>query len=200
MESLRKEITLSACTFQPAKFLPASFSLESAELEVLKGRDVVAMERTKNAMIVYVNDTWQGPDDYEFKISFHTNEIKLAAPNSSVPARLTISARIDGSDLIKITAHEATLEHKSFALPRNLTVNGIPWNARQTNSLPNDGATRFLPDGVDFSTAKIVSRKGRDLATAWGTKDTLWVYFADNPNGNDAYEIEIAFGSDETSP
>lgn len=182
----------------PTKFLPASFSLDSVELEVVKGRDIVALERARNALIVYLDDAWAGPDDYEFQINFHTNEAKLPAARSSVPARLTISAQIDGSDRIKITSRGAFLEHKSFALPRNLIVNGIPWNPRRTNGLPNVGATRFLPDGVDFSTAKIISRKGRDLATAWGAKDELWVCFADNPNGSDAYEIEIAFGSEES--
>ena len=33
--------------------------------------------------------------------------------------------------------------------------------------LQNAGANLFLPAGVDFSTARIVSRKGRDLATLW---------------------------------
>ncbi len=30
-----------------AKFLPAPFSLETADLEIIKGRDVVALERSK---------------------------------------------------------------------------------------------------------------------------------------------------------
>ena len=42
--------------------------------------------------------------------------------------------------------------------------------------------------------AKIVSRKGRDLATMWADKDALWVWFADNPNGSDSYELDISFG------
>jgi hypothetical protein len=92
------------------------------------------------------------------------------------------------------------LEHKFWDLPSNLSVNGVPWDARQTTVLKNEGATRFLPGGVDFSTARIVSRAGRDLATAWGEKDALWVRFADNPNGSDSYEIEIAFGPEQSQP
>ena len=70
----------------------------------------------------------------------------------------------------------------------------MPWAVRQTNVWQNAGAGMFLPSGVDFSTAKIISRKGRDLATLWAEEQALWVWFADNPNGNDHYELEIAFG------
>jgi hypothetical protein len=64
----------------------------------------------------------------------------------------------------------------------------------QTNVLSNTGTNRFLPDGVDFSTAKIVKRQGRDLATMWSDDGVLWINFADNPNGANAYELDISFG------
>ena len=51
-----------------AKFLPERFSLEAAELERIKGRDVVALERTNNALVVYLDDTPVGAGEYEFKI------------------------------------------------------------------------------------------------------------------------------------
>jgi len=73
-------------------------------------------------------------------------------------------------------------------------MNGIPWPVAQTAVLKNEGTNAFLPAGVDLSTARIVSRKGRDLATIWAEPETLWVRFADNPNGSDRYELEIAFG------
>ena len=70
----------------------------------------------------------------------------------------------------------------------------MPWPVGQTNVLHNTGTTAFLPAGVDFSTARILSRKGRDLATAWAEDQVLWVWFADSPNGSDHYEVEIGFG------
>jgi hypothetical protein len=182
------------------KFLPESFSLESVELEVIKGRDVVALERTSKGLMVYLDDTPIAADEYEFNIFFHPAGPKPAEARSSAVARLKIAAWVSGSDCIKITAGEAVLEHKTYNLPSNLTVNGIPWDVRQSKVLKNEGAARFLPDGVDFSTARIVSRSGRDLATAWGDADALWVRFADNPNGSDNYEIEIAFGPKQSQP
>ncbi|HUD47698.1 MAG TPA: hypothetical protein VMR33_12765 [Candidatus Baltobacteraceae bacterium] len=184
----------------PARFLPESFSLESVDLDLIEARDVVALERTGRGLMVYLNDTPCGSAEYEFTIKFHPVGPKLDEPRPSAVARLKISAQVDGSDCIKITAREAVLEHRIFHLPSDLRVNGIPWDVRQTAVLKNEGATTFLPDGVDFSTARIISRKGRDLATAWGEKDALWVHFADNPNGSDAYEIEIAFGPEQSGP
>ncbi len=65
---------------------------------------------------------------------------------------------------------------------------------RQTNVLLNAGTNVFLPAGIDLSTAKIVHRQGRDLATMWADADAIWISFADNPNGSDAYDLEISFG------
>jgi hypothetical protein len=187
-------------TAGPVKFLPDSFSLKSVDLEIIKGRYVVALERTSDGLMVYLDDTPCGPGDYEFNINFHPVGPKLERARAPAVAHLKVTAWESGSDCIKITRGEAVLEHKFWDLPSNLSVNGVPWDARQTTVLKNEGATRFLPDGVDFSTARIVSRAGRDLATAWGEKDALWIRFADNPNGSDSYEIEIAFGPEQPQP
>jgi hypothetical protein len=185
-------------TSVPGTFLPETFSLAGVRLEIIQGRDVVALERTNDALVVYVNDTLPGPSDYEFNLYFPAVQPVTGGVASSTSARLKIAAQIDGSDAIKITALGATWTHGSFGVPANVTVNEIPWNLGQTNVLANAGGTAFLPAGVDFSTAKIVKRKGRDLATAWGDKDALEVHFADNPNGSDDYEIEILFGAGKT--
>jgi len=187
-------------TTGPAKFLPESFSLESVDLDVIKGRDIVALERTNNGLIVYLDDTPPGAGEYDFNINFHPVGPKYPDVRPSAVARLKISAQVDGSDCIKITAEGAVLEHKNFSFPSNVSVNGIPWDVRQMSALKNEGPTTFLPAGVDFSTARIISRKGRDLATAWAEKSALWVRFADNPNGSDSYEIVIAFGPEQDPP
>jgi hypothetical protein len=49
-------------------------------------------------------------------------------------------------------------------------LNDLSWNLGETNVWSNTGTNRFLPSGVDFSTAKITGRKGRDLATLWRTR------------------------------
>ena len=107
---------------------------------------------------------------------------------------MKIAAQIDGSDLLRITARKAIWEHRAWSAPAAVSLNGIPWDVVQTNVLVNAGTNVFLPSGIDFSTAKIVTRKGRDVGTMWADDDALWVSFADNPNGADIYELELSFG------
>lgn len=181
-------------TVGATKFLPENFSLESVNLETIQGRDVVALERAPNALIVYLNDTPGGPGEYEFAIRFHPSASGKPVNAGSTLARLKIATRIDGSDCLTITATEATWEHKFYVCPSTVTLNDIHWNPKKTKVLKNEGENTFLPAGVDLSSARIVARKGRDLTTLWANQDSLQIWFADNPNGDDAYELEIAFG------
>ncbi len=146
-----------------------------------------------NALVVHIDDTPPGPGEYEFKIHFHPTRPKPAKASPSPGATLRIAAEIDGSDWLRITAREATWEHKNWDWPAKVTLNDVAWSIQQTNVLRNEGTNQFLPVGVDFSTARIISRKGRDLATMWAERDGLSVWFADNPNGHDFYEIVISF-------
>ncbi len=179
------------------KFLPDNFSLAAVDLEKIETRSIVALERADNALVVYIDDLPNGPGEYDFKVRFFPAKPKPAAPSSlSTKASLKLSATIDGGDCFIITHTEATWVKLAGGRqnPTNIRINDRAWNPAETGGLKNDGATAFLPATVDFSTAKIVSRKGRDLATMWLEDDSLHVRFADNPNGTDDYEIEIAFG------
>jgi len=175
-------------------FLPEKYSLLSPSLELIAGRDVVALERTNDALIVYLDDTPPGAGAYEFKIHFPQVVPTPQQHRSSTPANLKISAVIDGSDLLKITAREAAWRHRAWYSPAGVRLNEVTWNVCQANVLENSETNRFLPVGVDLSTAKIVKRKGRDLVTMWADPDAVWINFADNPNGADAYELELSFG------
>src|SRR4051812_30156700 len=63
-------------TLGQSRFLPEPFSLDSARLEVIQARDVVALERAPNALIVHLNDTPVGSDEYEFAIHFEREKPK----------------------------------------------------------------------------------------------------------------------------
>lgn len=175
-------------------FLPENYSLTAVSLEKLEGRDVVALERTNSGLVVYLNDTPPEAAPYEFKIHFKKATAKPVGLRHSPRATLKIAAQVDGSDLLKITAREATWQHGTWSSPGVVRLNDIAWDSDQTNILMNTGTNTFLPATVDFSTAKIIHRQGRDVSTMWADKDALWVSFADNPNGSDAYELDISFG------
>jgi hypothetical protein len=181
-------------TIGPTAFLPESFSLAAVDLEVIQGRDVVALERTDHALIVYLDDTPPAADTYDFKIHFHPVTAPAENRTASVAAMVKITGRIDGSDRIKFTATEARWEHKTYSYPTGVTLNGVPWDPATEAVRKNEGTNQFLPTGIDFSTARIIGRKGRDVATIWADTNALWVTFADNPNGDDAYELDVSFG------
>lgn len=176
-------------------FLPKPYAPGSVVLEKIKGRGVVAVERMDGALLAYVNDTELGADEYEFKLHFRPAAEEPAGAPASKRARLNLVARIDGCDTVRISATGATWLHQTHQAPTGVSVNNIPWTAPTNAPLKNEGRTAFLPAGVDFSTASIVRRKGRDLATLWAEKDSILVHFADNPNGADLYELDIAFGN-----
>ena len=182
-------------TRDPAGFLPPHFAFESAELQVVTGRDLVAIERVDQGLMIYLDDTQWGSSEYEFEVRFHRGSSAPAKGGKHPQTRLKIAATIDGSDTFKITRDTAAWTHQAHANPSSVLINGVSWDLVQDQELKNSDATRFLPADVDFSSARVVSRKGRDVATAWGEKDALWVRFADNPNGSDDYEIEIQLGN-----
>jgi len=176
-----------------ALFLADRYSLEDANLELINGRGLVSLERGTNSMIVYLDDIENGSGEYEFKVRFHQRG-REAAHKISPSATLKISARVDGYETFRITKSEATWIHGARAFPGQVKLNGLLWPVQETNVLKNEADTAYLDKAVDFSTARIVSRKGRDVATLWADADALWVRFADNPNGADLYELEIEFG------
>ena len=96
--------------------------------------------------------------------------------------------------MLRITKDEARWEHKHWACPDAVFLNDVQWNPAARSTLPNQGETRFLPEAVDFSTARVVHRDGRDLAVVVPQSDWIAIHFADNPNGADDYELLISFG------
>jgi hypothetical protein len=122
-------------------------------------------------------DTQGGADNYSIAVSFDPK----SAPVLSTPATLHITGNIDGSDLLRISRTGATWIHNYFDAPSNVTINGMPWDTVNNPTLPNSGATTFLPPGVDLSTVAFTKDAGRDAATYQLFPDHIDVYFADDP-------------------
>ena len=117
------------------------------------------------------------------------------APTQTPPAlsavRLVIAARVDGSDWVTINHQGASWKHGHWGWPKNVTIDGIDWDPHTLAEFPNSGSTAFLPLDVDFGSARVVSRSGRDVAALEKTDDGLTVIFSDSPNGSDNYSITI---------
>lgn len=109
-------------------FLPEKYDLLSPRLELLAGRDVVALERTNDALIVYLDDTPPGAGLYEFKIHFPLATAKARPARFSPRNTLKVSVVIDGSGLLKITPTEAAWKQGAWGLPEAVKLNDISWN------------------------------------------------------------------------
>lgn len=107
-----------------------------------------------------------------------------------------VRAEIDGMDEIRLFDERANWNHRENQFPANVTVNGVAWNVRDKD-LPNSGTTRFMPSGIDFTTGKVVFKKGRVKLTSKANPDVFYVHMLDRPTGAGATEFLIQFGAAE---
>jgi hypothetical protein len=127
------------------------------------------------------------------------SSIKVLQDSSEVtaskrkPVLLQISGKIDGSEEIHIDQQGASWVHKHWSQPTGVRINGVEWNPALSSRLLNEGPFRFLPQPVDFLSAKVLLAKGRDVCAMVPTKDGVIVFLADSPNGASDYEMTIAF-------
>ncbi len=118
----------------------------------------------------------------------------LQPPLGNEPVCLTFSGSIDGSERIVIGAKEARWQNVFWGTSRSTVwLGGVAWTPSESPVLPNRGATAYLPAAVDFSTAKLVEKRGRDTVVVEPTASDVTVRIADSPNGSGLYEFTIAF-------
>jgi hypothetical protein len=103
-------------------------------------------------------------------------------------------AGINGTDELHIDAQGARWFHRSWKWPSEVRLNRVAWNPEKSPALRNEGATEFLNGPVDFSTARMISKEGRDMAVMEYTDGRVVISFADGPSGRSNYELAIIFG------
>jgi len=173
--------------------LPDKCNFSAARVSVKRGRDMVVLERGADAIVVHVNDTPVGADDYEFTITIPATIPAPPAKKSHVNVVLPIVARIDGSDRLLITQERAEWQHGKWKWPTNVTIGGVAWQPETAPVLTNTAGTAFLTNIVDFSSVRILNREARDTCVVESTPTSTTIYFADNPNGADRYAVELGF-------
>lgn len=178
-------------TSNGADFIAPQIDFETARLETVNARDVVALERTNDALIVHIDDTPSGPGDYDFVI--HFTPAQASSSYSSAKTVVKISAIIDGSDTVTFDGQKAEWRHGQWHPATNVKLNTQPWDITSHPVLRNGTQSFFLPPNIDFRSARLIKRSGRDLVSLWTTGTNLTMTFADNPNGATRYEAEIEF-------
>jgi len=164
-----------------SRFLPDDVVLGSARLHVREGRDLVGLEADAGAVTVFVDDTPPGGAEYAFDIEFE----RLGRA-----AELTVQARIDGSDVLRIEPARLCWQHRYWDPPADVRVNGIAWDVVGRPERKHE----LLPADVDLRTARIVARSGRDTVCLRQADGAVELLFADDPDGAADYLVTVRFG------
>lgn len=165
-----------------SQVLPSAVDFSTARLERIAGRDTVALERSSSGIVISLSDTPVGSDLYEFRVRFRPLRDHVM---------LTIRATIDGSDELRLSSDAATWKNRHWGSSSDVSLNGVPWNPARVPQLLNIGRTTFLREPVDFATAIVVEKRGRDLVNVESHADGLIVRFADSENGPGGYVVRI---------
>jgi len=166
----------------------AQADFSTARVVSRSGRDLVAMEQTAGGIAIYFDDALPGAAPYEIRIAMDRAGAKPHLPlTASDPFYVNVDANIDGSDSLTISASGSVWNHRSMDLPSDVRINQMPWDVAAHPNRSDLGL-----HGVNFSSAIVVQRSGRDTVALERTDSSLTIYFDDAPDGPGRYHIEIA--------
>ncbi|MCC9604983.1 hypothetical protein LOC68_25250 [Blastopirellula sp. JC732] len=109
------------------------------------------------------------------------------------PISLHIVADIDGSDRLSVSAREIFWVHRHWDWPNLVKINDFEWSPRSSPVLGEQVSQRLLAESVDFASAKMTVRQGRDTVVLETFDDHILIHFADSPNGRSNYDLTITF-------
>jgi len=138
-----------------------------------------------NNIAAYLQQLERGED---ISTTAHADMPSTTKTRGTQEHRITIAARIDGSDRVRINHTGATWEHLHWGMPTNVSVNGRQWNVADSRSFIDES---LLPRNANLQSARVIQRTGRDVTALEIRNDELVIYFADTPNGASDYEIII---------
>jgi hypothetical protein len=103
--------------------------------------------------------------------------------------KLVLSMDADGSGVFVFRRAGVTYKHKHWAPPVNVLINGREW--KNLNETPVEWAN--MARSINLSSAKILSRDGRDSISLELKDDGFDLYVSDSPNGGGSYSVVIEF-------
>ncbi|MEO6435980.1 MAG: hypothetical protein ABIP55_09490 [Tepidisphaeraceae bacterium] len=118
-----------------------------------------------------------------------------AATTKPAAKRLEISASIDGSDELHITAKGFRWVHKHWGWPGDIRLNGDQWDPQgDTEPLPlRHSGTGLLAADLRAENVTVLKRTGRDTVAVEANDDGIIIYFADSLAGGDTYGVTLEF-------
>jgi len=120
---------------------------------------------------------------------------RASAAAAAAPAKkvvLHIMGKIDGRNVLVVRRDAAEWKQQEFGYPESLSINGVRWDPSKNELLHNSGATEFLPAGpVNFRSAALVQKRGRDLVEVEALDDAVQISFNDIQPGAANYDLLI---------
>jgi hypothetical protein len=112
--------------------------------------------------------------------------VSAIVPGALAAVQHTVSIQSDGRDEIRISNGSLVVEHFSWSLPANLTVDGSP---KPLTFNGNTSTSTAVPINGDYWVKKT---KGRDGGYAVQRSDGFALTASDNPVGSDIYEFQLS--------
>jgi hypothetical protein len=98
---------------------------------------------------------------------------------------------IDGRNVLIVRRDGAEWKQQEYGYPSGLTINGVRWDPSKDYRLRNSGATEFLAAPVNFRSAALVHKSGRDLVEVQALDDAVQISFNDVQMGAGKYDLLI---------
>lgn len=101
-----------------------------------------------------------------------------------------VTADVDGSDELHLTADGLSWKHKEWDWPANVTVNGKRWDPHEDmkwEALELEVVGGSGRPGI----GRVMDRSGRDTVAVEPDDDGPVIYFSDAPGGADTYSIKF---------
>jgi RNA polymerase sigma factor (sigma-70 family) len=111
------------------------------------------------------------------------------------PIILTISATIDGADVLNITPAGTEWTHKVWNWPGRVVINGANFDPHARTTLDQIGLA-----GADLSSAEVTDSSGRGVVAMERTDTGIAIHFSDPQAGSAPYSIRITFAHSSAAP
>jgi hypothetical protein len=171
----------------------ADFS--TAKVLERSGRDLIAVETHADGLDIAFDDGPPGADVYEVKIAMdHKGTAPPATTPTGEPIYVDVSADVDGSDVMTISADGARWNHREARWATNIKVNDQSWD-------PQSAPLFTSPDisAADLNSAKVEERSGRGVILVEKNPQSVTIYFADGKPGAGPYHVKLRFNRKPTS-
>lgn len=148
----------------------------------------------QRAKFWYLRAMAQEQDEQKTELSKQLRPRIAAVPATTDGLRI-LARGVDGSHNLSVSNTEIHSTFNTFGWPKGI-INGINWDPQSGQIIKNVGLTRYLPEVVDFSTAKFINRQigsQGELSFVEVAEDHVIIKMRHSPAGKCDFIYTVAF-------